>query len=260
MLLGAQQGDRVPDLTIVSFNAHAGMRPRPIAFPRRARARALRSGRGPFDLARVLEGFDADVIVVQESYRPDAGTAAVATAARARGFALHEATFGRAVIEPWPHLVREGTGTKGLAVLTRLPARRLPDLPIVRVPADPAPTRCALRLELDVAGEPLELVAVHLTSRLPHGPPIQMARLRRALPPPDRRAIVVGDLNFWGPSSVALLRGWHRTVWGRTWPAHRPHSQIDHVLARDDVEVLDGEVLDDVGSDHRPIRVRLRLR
>jgi endonuclease/exonuclease/phosphatase family metal-dependent hydrolase len=48
-------------------------------------------------------------------------------------------------------------------------------------------------------------------------------------------------------------------VRGRTWPAHRPHSQIDHVLVRDDVEVVDAAVLDEVASDHRPVRVTLRL-
>jgi endonuclease/exonuclease/phosphatase family metal-dependent hydrolase len=250
----------MPELTIVSFNAHAGMRPRPILGPWRVRSLTKRPGLGPYDLAGALVGFDADVIVVQESYRPDHGDAVVELAARARGMTLDENVFGRAVVDPYPHLVREGTGVKGLAVLTRLPARRLPDIPIRRVWADPASTRGALRIALDVEGVPLELVAVHLTSKLPYGPPLQMARLRRELPAPGRRAIVVGDLNFWGPPAVGLLRGWRRSVRGRTWPAHRPHSQIDHVLVRDDVEVLESEVLPDVGSDHRPIRVRLRLR
>ena len=249
----------MPELTIVSFNAHAGMKPRPIAAPWRVRSLAKHPRLGPYDLARALAGFDADVIVVQESYRPDNGVAVVETAARARGMELHENVFGRAVIDPYPHLVRSGTGVKGLAVLTRLPSRRLPDTPIRHVWTDPASTRRALRIELDVDGNSLELIAVHLTSKLPHGPPIQMARLRRDLPPRGRRAVVVGDLNFWGPPSVALLRGWRRSVRGRTWPAHSPHSQIDHVLVRDDVEVLETEVLPDVGSDHRPIRVRLRL-
>jgi endonuclease/exonuclease/phosphatase family metal-dependent hydrolase len=213
--------------------------------------------RGRYDLVRTLCEFDADVIAVQESYRPDGGDCAAEVAARTRGMDLHEAVFGRAVVRPWPHLVRSGTGVKGLAVMTRLPARRLPDIPIPRVPGDPARTRCALRLELDVGGAPLELLVVHLTSRLPHGPPIQLARLRRQLPPRERRAVLVGDLNFWGPPATALLPGWRRAVRGRTWPAHRPHSQIDHVLVRDDIETADGEVLADLGSDHRPVRVKL---
>jgi endonuclease/exonuclease/phosphatase family metal-dependent hydrolase len=248
----------VPELTIVSFNAHAGIRPRPIAVPGSWVLRR-KPNRGAFDLVATLGAFDADVIVVQESYRPDEGDCAVEVVARETGMELYEAPFGRAVVRPWPHLVRSGTGTKGLAVLTRVPSRALPAIQVPRVPGDPARTRCALRVELDVAGAPVELVAVHLTSRLPHGPPIQLARLRRRLPDRGQRALVVGDLNFWGPPAVALLRGWHRTVRGRTWPAHRPHSQIDHVLVRAGVEVLEAEVLPDVGSDHRPVRVRLRF-
>lgn len=248
----------IPELTIVTFNAHAGVRPRPISVPG-AWVKNKKPPRDPYDLVGTLCDFDADVIAVQESYRPDAGECAAEVAARARRMEFHEAPFGRAVIRPWPHLVRSGTGEKGLAVLTRPPTRRLPDIPIPRVPGDPARSRNALHLQLDVDGEPLELIVVHLTSRLPHGPPIQLARLRRQLPPPDRRAVVVGDLNFWGPPAAALLPGWRRAVRGRTWPAHRPHSQIDHVLIRDDIEAVSGEVLPDVGSDHRPVRVMLRF-
>ena len=48
---------------------------------------------------------------------------------------------------------------------------------------------------------------------------------------------------------------------GRTWPASRPHSQIDHILVRNGhgVALLDHEVLPEVGSDHRPVRATLRL-
>ncbi|HEX6311174.1 MAG TPA: endonuclease/exonuclease/phosphatase family protein [Acidimicrobiia bacterium] len=248
----------MPELTIVTFNAHAGMRSRHVSVPGTWSLRT-RPDPGPYDLVDALCGFDADVIVVQESYRPDEGECAVERAAAARSMELFEAPFGPAVVRPWPHLVRSGTGVKGLAVLTALPARRLPDIPVPRVPGDPARSRCALHVELGFAGGPVELVAVHLTSRLPHGPPIQLARLRGRLPGADRRAVVAGDLNFWGPPAVTLLRGWHRTLRGRTWPSHRPHSQIDHVLVRSDVEVLEARVLPDVGSDHRPVRVRLRL-
>jgi endonuclease/exonuclease/phosphatase (EEP) superfamily protein YafD len=51
---------------------------------------------------------------------------------------------------------------------------------------------------------------------------------------------------------------WRRGVTGRTWPAARPHSQIDHVLVRPgDVQVVDAAVLDACGSDHRPLFARL---
>jgi endonuclease/exonuclease/phosphatase family metal-dependent hydrolase len=245
----------MPELTLVSFNAHGGVLPGPIVVP--GLRASVRSPRGvPYDLAAVLRGFDTDVIVVQESYRPDHGACQAEAAARDLGFELYEAPFGRAVVSSWPHLVRKGTGTKGLAVLTRFPARRLADLPVPRVPADPATSRVALHLELDVGGELLELVALHLTSRLPYGPPIQMRRLRLHLPPLGRRAVVAGDFNFWGPPVCALLPGWRRAVRGRTWPARRPHSQIDHVLVRE-LDVVDAAVLGNFGSDHRPVRVTL---
>ena len=55
------------------------------------------------------------------------------------------------------------------------------------------------------------------------------------------------------------MRGWDRPVRGRTFPARRPHSQIDHVLVRGGIQALEGEVLAETPSDHRPIRARLRL-
>ncbi len=51
----------MPELTITSFNCHAGLQ-------------ARRNGVcEPYDLDAVLLGFDADVIVVQESWTPDGG-------------------------------------------------------------------------------------------------------------------------------------------------------------------------------------------
>ncbi len=46
---------------------------------------------------------------------------------------------------------------------------------------------------------------------------------------------------------------------GRTWPAWRPHSQIDHILVRGALRPVDGRVLPDSGSDHRPVRAELEV-
>ena len=83
--------------------------------------------------------------------------------------------------------------------------------------------------------------------------------LRPQLPAGDRAVVVAGDCNLWGPGVVRMLPGWRRAVLGRTYPAHRPHSQIDHVLVRDNITVLSGEVLAATPSDHRPVRARLRV-
>jgi endonuclease/exonuclease/phosphatase family metal-dependent hydrolase len=54
------------------------------------------------------------------------------------------------------------------------------------------------------------------------------------------------------------MPGWRRAVVGRTWPAWRPHSQIDHILVRGALQPVRGEVLPHGGSDHRPVRAELR--
>jgi endonuclease/exonuclease/phosphatase family metal-dependent hydrolase len=235
--------------TLVSFNAHAGLSPR-------------RNGRcEPYDLTTVLKSFDADVIVVQETWWPDGEPSAVDRAAAALGSEVFALPFGRGVMEPWPHVRFDGRGDGevGLSIMSRLPARLVATLGLGRVAADPTPERGALHLEVDVGGTALALVGVHLSSRLPHGPPTQLRRLASVLPEPGRPAVVAGDCNFWGPGVRTFLRGWRRAVRGRTWPASVPHSQIDHILVRPDVGVVDSAVLGDVGSDHRPVRATLHV-
>ncbi len=239
----------MPELTLVSFNAHAGLRPR----------EANRCE--PYDLAAVLRSFDADVIVVQESFAADGEQAAARAVGEELGASVFELPFGRARLQPWPHFARDGSGhgIVGLAVVSRLPAREVATVPLGRILADHNPQRGALHVEIQVGGSAVDVVGLHLSSRLPYGPPTQMRRLRPHLPNGDRPAITTGDYNFWGPGVTALMPGWRRAVRGRTWPARRPHSQIDHILVRPSVEVIDSAVLPDVGSDHRPVRARLRV-
>jgi endonuclease/exonuclease/phosphatase family metal-dependent hydrolase len=253
------------ELTIITLNLHGGMRNRRIATPRLrhpAPAPGEASTDGAFDAGAVLQSLDADVLVAQEVWWPDDEPSAVDIAAERSGARVHGTFFGRGLVEPWPHYVsgERARGRIGIAVVSRLPVRGLSELSVGNVAMDPAPHRRAQRLVLDVGGEQLDLIAVHLSSRLPYAPPIQLRNLRRRLPAPDRRTVIVGDFNLWGPAVVAMLPGWRRAVRGRTWPAHRPHSQIDHVLVRDDVAVVNGTVLGEVGSDHRPLRATLRLR
>jgi endonuclease/exonuclease/phosphatase family metal-dependent hydrolase len=253
------------ELTIVTLNLHGGQRNRGISTPRLRQhgpPPEKAATNGAFDVAGALRSFDADVLVLQESWWPDEGAAAVDLVAADSGATVHWASFGRGIVEPWPHIIsarpHRASGRIGLAVVSRVPARLVEMIPVGDVPGDPALRRCALHLALDVGGKDLDLIAVHLSSRLPYAPPMQLRNLRRRLPPPDRRAVIVGDFNLWGPAVTTLLPGWRRAVRGRTWPAHRPHSQIDHVLVRNGIEVVGAAVLDEVGSDHRPVRVTLR--
>jgi endonuclease/exonuclease/phosphatase family metal-dependent hydrolase len=239
--------------TITTFNAHAGLRPRHSA------------GCDPYDLESVVVDIAGDVTVVQETWWAEGCPSAVARAGERIGASVFELQFGRATIDPWPHPRRDGTGEGhiGITVLSRLPARFVAHVPFGQVFNDHTPERGGIHLEVDTPGGPIDLIGVHLTSRLPYGPPMQLRRLAAQLPPPVRPAVVAGDCNFWGPGVVSMLPGWRRAVRGRTWPASLPHSQIDHVLLRDgpdsSIRVVQGEVLPDVGSDHRPVRATLEV-
>jgi endonuclease/exonuclease/phosphatase family metal-dependent hydrolase len=239
----------MPDVALASFNTHYGVMP------------VRRPPWRPYDVQGVLRSLEADVIVVQETMRPNGEHGDIDEFAAEHGYELFFGLVGRTTLTTrWPRLTVDGEGTSGIAVLTRSPARRLDDIVLGPTPGDPSPCRVAVRVEVDVDGTPLQVIGVHLTSRLPHGPPIQLRRLSRALPPPGVPAVVAGDCNFWGPPVTALLGGWQRAVRGRTWPARAPHSQIDHVLVRRaDIEPLDAKVYPDVGSDHRPVRAVLRI-
>ena len=181
----------MPELTIASFNCHAGLQ-------------ARRNGVcEPYDLDTVLRGIDADVVVLQESWTPDGGVAAVRRVGRRRSVPrCCELRFGRSRLDPWPHVPRDGSGLGdvGLAVLSRIPAEAQGRLSVGTVLSDPTPERGALHVVLDVGGTKVDLIGVHLSSRLPHGPPIQLRRLAAQLPPPGRPGIVAGDCNFWGPA------------------------------------------------------------
>jgi endonuclease/exonuclease/phosphatase family metal-dependent hydrolase len=239
----------MPTFSLASFNTHYGVRA------------GLRPAT-PYDMTTALHRLAADVLVIQEVWRPDGERGSVDDAAAELGLPVHYEQIGRATMQArWPHPHADGEGTFGIAVLTRFPVRVAEGIVVGPTRLDTVPLRRVFPVDVVVGdGVEVRLIAVHLTSRLPHGPPDQLRRLVRAVPPPGTPTVVAGDCNFWGPGVRAYFRGWQRAVRGRTWPARRPHSQIDHVLVRPgDVQVLRGEVLPDLGSDHRPVRVELRV-
>ncbi|MBO0715447.1 MAG: endonuclease/exonuclease/phosphatase family protein [Acidimicrobiales bacterium] len=291
-------------VTVASFNTRWG--------------RDLR-GR-PLDVAAVVRRLDADVVALQEMWRPDGEESPATSIGSLLGYRVFELPLARGFLvasasprplppgtrRPAPGYLdpagRSGTdggrdesivegdvtmvpgsgrrlrrghsrlllgrplpvneappqrGAWGLAILTRLPVRREAQVDLGQLRLDRA-RRGALVLEMDLEGRPFIMVGTHL-SHLTHGSLLQLRGLRRSLPGTDQAAALAGDMNLWGPVVGLFLPGWRRAVLGRTWPAHRPHSQIDHVFVTPMVSVLTGEVLGDVGSDHRPVRAELRL-
>ncbi len=230
------------------FNAHWGV----------ARRR-LRSG-PRFDVAEIVRGFDADVVVVAEAWRELTGEGILDELVDDgyRIEILPFVTFEHGVREP--HYGHPGEGVWELALCSRLPITARWTIPIGSIGNDPASPRSALACTIEVNGAAVDIVGLHVSSRLWTFAPVRhLNALRPQLPAADRLAVVAGDCNLWGPGVVSVFPGWRRAVRGRTFPAVHPHSQIDHVLVRDNVSVVSGEVLGETPSDHRPVRARLRV-
>jgi endonuclease/exonuclease/phosphatase family metal-dependent hydrolase len=208
----------------------------------------------------VVRGFDADVVVVLESWRDHDGRS-VLDPLTADGYRIETIPFRKMYISSRRARHEDpGEGLWEIGICSRVPIIATRELPIGTIHADPAGPRSALLCTIDMDGVEVDIVAVHVSSRLWTFAPVRhLLALRPQLPPAARHVVIAGDCNLWGPAVVAIFKQWRRSVMGPTYPAHRPHHQIDHILVRDDVTVLSGEVLAETPSDHRPIRARLRV-
>jgi endonuclease/exonuclease/phosphatase family metal-dependent hydrolase len=144
-------------------------------------------------------------------------------------------------------LVRDGLEVEGTRTL------ELPALPRDRV------HRAAIVVDMTVEGRAISVVGTHM-SHLQYGSHRHYALMKDLLAREARPdALLLGDMNLWGPPVRAFLPAWHRAVRGRTWPSWNPHSQIDHILYRGALGATGGEVMPDAGSDHRPVRATITL-
>jgi endonuclease/exonuclease/phosphatase family metal-dependent hydrolase len=267
----------MPGVVVASFNVHGGV-----------------DGLGrSFDVVAACRELDADLLVLQETWSPDAGEPLAHQVADALGYKVEELAMTRARLWPapggpagWgPALVQRGPyglrvgeakpgrrpersklrgtgtvehGTWGLAVLARVPLLSTALLDLGQLSRDPA-RRGAIAVEVDVEGRALRVIGTHL-SHLSHGSVVQLRELRRQVDAPGTPAVLTGDMNMWGPPLSALLPGWTRIVRGRTWPAWRPVAQLDHILVTAGVRILEeGRVVSVPGSDHLPVRARVAL-
>ncbi len=247
----------------------------------------------PYDMIAACRAIDADVLVLEEAWSPRDATSQAEEIAAALGYRAHQCVLAegrRALPNPaathrwmrpldWrasahalyldserpllPKVRRSARfldaepGAWGIAVLSRFPALDHRRIDLGRLRRDRA-NRAALLVRLDLGDRPLTVVGTHMT-HLTYGSPWHFRRLQQHLEAEvgDAPAVLAGDMNLWGPPVRLLLRPWRQAVLGKTWPAWRPHSQVDHILVHGPVTVAAGEVLAAVGSDHRPVRAEL---
>ena len=220
---------------------------------------------------------DTDVLVLQESWAPHDGPASHDQIAAALGYDVaaweplglgaldgpRPRTLDRARgTRPRPRRGQDGlepTGSWGLAVLSRRTVLRTDVTPLVPQLRTDASSRSLLRVEVDVDHARLAIHATHM-AHLHMGSIRHAPLLRRTLAATDGPAILIGDLNMWAwCTQLYVPRRWRRRGTGRTYPAPKPWARIDHLVVNPHVQVLDAEVLPDLGSDHRPIRARLSV-
>ena len=244
----------------------------------------------PFDVAAAVCQLDADVVCVQESWLPIAGDAAdpwadvrgaefasVGSAAPAPGpdapdplaeaAAKLGASVSRQVMARPPSLslpgvsATSGPGELAIAVLTTLPVTDYAVIELGVAPGDEFPRFAQVVTVKLAGGTSVRVVNTHLTHRLTS--PIQLRRLQERLRADGGQSrqlptIIVGDLNMPRPLAGMSLE-YAATVRGKTWPATRPLVQLDHVLVDRRMTVMESAVLPSAGSDHLPIRARLRV-
>ncbi len=263
----------MPQLVVVTFNVHAGT-----------------DGWGtPFDVVNCCARLDADVLLLQETFTPEGGEGLASLVATSLGYEAHELPLSEALLlesvkvvgRRWGprdsrrnrslwvggagdpgrcggRLDRARAGTWGIALLSRLPVRRVEALELGRLRRDSAERRSAILAEVEVDNCAVTVVGTHL-AHFTHGSPILLERLRRKLPSAREPAVLAGDMNFWGPPLSLGLPGWRRAVKDRTYPSWRAHSQIDHIFVTRAVEVVSGGAVAVGRSDHLPLAARLAI-
>jgi endonuclease/exonuclease/phosphatase family metal-dependent hydrolase len=217
-------------------------------------------GRGadgrPYDLETACRGLKADVIALQEVWHPHGEPGRIDEIAAALGAeAIHAYLHHQTDLRSMNISAETGPGRWGITLLSTVPVVHHEIADLGRTPGDVTP-RVAQLVTLEApGGARIRIANTHLTYLL--ASPVQLVRLLRRLAVSSVPTVITGDLNMPLPVT-GLAAGYAPAVIGRTYPAHRPLLQLDHILAGRGVARCGGEVLPAAGSDHLPVRARLR--
>ena len=233
---GMSQADPI---TLASLNLHGG----------------VTSQGEPFDVAEACHRLKADVITLQEAWRPEEEPDVVTGVAAALGAEVRHRGLARNTSRARLGVgTDQGAGTWGLAVLTMLPVTGYQEIELGRAPGDQIGRAAQVLTLATPGGAALRVVNTHLTHR--YSSPVQLALLVHRLRGSSLPTVLAGDLNMPRPATL-VARGYRSVVRGRSFPAGRPLVQLDHMLLSGAVSATEPEVLEPVGSDHLPIRARL---
>jgi len=153
---------------------------------------------------------------------------------------------------------RQETGTWGIALLTTLSVISIDEIPLPQLRRDKV-RRVLIVARLNDGDHDFYAVAVH-GAHLSHGSLLQYRHVAKKVDAlsAELPVVVGGDFNCWRPLLRVVLRSWRSLVRARTWPASRPHSQIDHLLARGPFEIERARTVRGT-SDHLALVVDVRL-
>lgn len=146
-----------------------------------------------------------------------------------------------------------------LGFLARVPVRTLGDHPL----PGPIQGRRALRVQVDLAGCPVNLMVAHLSL----GAETQRRQLDflSAMVASDMPTVLMGDLNC-EPAALRAHRSlrdagfWVPDSSPKTFPSWRPRIAIDHILLSSQLQVQRLQSLPIAISDHLPLAAEVSLR
>lgn len=211
----------------------------------------------PCDPTVELEKLHSDVYVLPELWAPDSSEypeSHIFKWAKRTGREVHTARSAKAT----PRQVKGHSGDAHIAVVTHLPVLQVETFRLPKHRRDKSAERDVIAVLIQAPwGAPVWILGVHMSATVPHVPIhnlLNLAHFLTELEQTGHPVIISGDFNLWGWWVRAIHRKrYRRAVRGRTWPSYRPHSQIDHILTRKTLKVVESGVLPVGFSDHRAI-------
>ncbi|WP_255014317.1 endonuclease/exonuclease/phosphatase family protein [Roseovarius sp. M141] len=208
--------------------------------------------RKPERIMAIIDGLDADLVILQEADKRMAPRHAALPSAMVRAAGWQVVPFGADDSDG------VSLGWHGNAMLMRGDVQ-LVDTGRIDLPG--LEPRGAIRADLTTPIGPLRVIGVHLGLIRRHRQ-AQLAHIRAELNRlPDSPAVLAGDFNEWGALGKAMSFGSPRLAVAATplsYPAPRPVARLDRILHSSDLRVAAtgggaSRGASRIASDHLPI-------